>query len=312
MILTTPLIARARAARTGRRAGHAGVGAAAGEQSRHSRRDPLTTSAARDCGRARASARLARRAARGARTTRAYLAQGSFRSALAGAAARRSGAHRLRHVDRPRALHGPRPVSRRAHHAAAAVVARRWPTCADPPPHEQIRPRLYPADAERQRGGRAARDARHRASRFVALAPGQRLGNQALAVLSPSSRQRLADASPHRRRRRRATTPTLRERSRGRAQGASSTRPAGCRCSLRRSSSAGAACSSPTIPRRSISRRRWERRRSPSSARRCRTSASARSPNAQRSPGTTRLPAAPVIGTARSGVRSATGAACAS
>ena len=107
----------------------------------------------------------------------AYLAQGSFRSALI---AMMTGAkERIGFASSTGRLLYTRQVAYRPdrHH-----VERLWSLamseCADPPTREQIRPRLYPSDEDRHRVDSLLRQSGSIEQPFVALAPGSAWGTK--------------------------------------------------------------------------------------------------------------------------------------
>jgi heptosyltransferase-2 len=107
----------------------------------------------------------------------AYLAQGSFRSGLL---AMMTGAkHRIGFASSTgRALYTTQLRYRPERHHAERLWSLAMSDCADPPTRAQIRPRLYPSDAERQRVDFLLRSSGGANDPFVALAPGSAWGTK--------------------------------------------------------------------------------------------------------------------------------------
>jgi heptosyltransferase-2 len=107
----------------------------------------------------------------------AYLAQGSFRSGLlavlTGAKERIGFASSTGHV-----LYSKQVPYRPDRHHAERLWSLSMTECADPPSGEQIRPRLYPSDADRRAVDLVLRRTDASDSTFVALAPGSAWGTK--------------------------------------------------------------------------------------------------------------------------------------
>jgi len=107
----------------------------------------------------------------------AYLAQGSFRSGLI---AMMTGAkERIGFASSTgRALYTTQlPYAPERHHAERLWSLAMSP-CADPPTRDQIRPRLYPSDEDRQKVDSLLRQSGSIGDPFVALAPGSAWGTK--------------------------------------------------------------------------------------------------------------------------------------
>jgi heptosyltransferase-2 len=129
----------------------------------------------------------------------AYLAQGSFRSGmlavLTGAKERIGFASSTGRV-----LYSKQLPYRPDHHHARRLWSLSMAECADPPSIEQIRPRLYPSDADRRGVDLLLRHVAGDGS-FVALAPGRRLADDfPIAVVGSSAdgeiAKHISDALP--------------------------------------------------------------------------------------------------------------------
>lgn len=107
----------------------------------------------------------------------AYLAQGSFRSGLL---AMLTGAReRIGFASSTgRVLYTTQISYRPEHHHAQRVWSLAMSDCADPPTHEQIRPRLYPSDADRAQVDQLLRKHGDSDRPIVALAPGSAWGTK--------------------------------------------------------------------------------------------------------------------------------------
>ena len=107
----------------------------------------------------------------------AYLAQGSFRSGLL---AMLTGAkERIGFASSTgRILYTKQVPYRPDHHHAQRVWSLSMSECADPPMREQIRPRLYPSDADRDAVDRLLRKNELLSQPIVALAPGSAWGTK--------------------------------------------------------------------------------------------------------------------------------------
>ncbi len=107
----------------------------------------------------------------------AYLAQGSFRSGLL---AMMTGAkERIGFASSTgRALYTTQMPYRPERHHAERLWSLSMSECADPPSHNQIRPRLYPSDDERHRVDLLLRESGSIEEPFVALAPGSAWGTK--------------------------------------------------------------------------------------------------------------------------------------
>ncbi len=107
----------------------------------------------------------------------AYLAQGSFRS---GMLAMMTGAkERIGFASSTgRALYTTQMPYRPERHHAERLWSLSMSECADPPSHNQIRPRLYPSDDERHRVDLLLRESGSIEEPFVALAPGSAWGTK--------------------------------------------------------------------------------------------------------------------------------------
>ena len=107
----------------------------------------------------------------------AYLAQGSFRSGLlammTGAKDRIGFASSTGRVLYTTQL----PYAPERHHAER-LWSLAMSQCADPPTHDQIRPRLYPSDEDRQKVDGLLRRSGSQGDPFVALAPGSAWGTK--------------------------------------------------------------------------------------------------------------------------------------
>jgi heptosyltransferase-2 len=106
-----------------------------------------------------------------------YLAQGSFRSGLI---AMMTGAHeRIGFASSTgRALYTKQLPYRPERHHAERLWSLAMSECADPPTRQQIRPRLYPSDEERQTIDHLMRRTDAGEEPFVALAPGSAWGTK--------------------------------------------------------------------------------------------------------------------------------------
>src|SRR5712671_2648292 len=107
----------------------------------------------------------------------AYLAQGSFRSGLL---AMMTGAkERIGFASSTgRALYTTQlPYAPERHHAER-LWSLAMSSCADPPTRDQIRPRLYPSDEDRQKVDGLLRRSGSHGDPFVALAPGSAWGTK--------------------------------------------------------------------------------------------------------------------------------------
>lgn len=107
----------------------------------------------------------------------AYLAQGSFRSGLM---AMLTGAkQRIGFASSTgRVLYTTQIAYRPEHHHAQRVWSLAMSECADPPTFQQIRPRLYPADGDREVVDRLLRKSGAQSEPIVALAPGSAWGTK--------------------------------------------------------------------------------------------------------------------------------------
>ena len=107
----------------------------------------------------------------------AYLAQGSFRSGLL---AMLTGAkERIGFASSTgRVLYTKQARYRPEHHHAQRIWSLAMYDCADPPSAEQIRPRLYPSDAEREAVDVILRTNSPMSRPMVALAPGSAWGTK--------------------------------------------------------------------------------------------------------------------------------------
>jgi len=107
----------------------------------------------------------------------AYLAQGSFRSGLlailTGAKERIGFASSTGRV-----LYTRQVQYRPDHHHAQRLWSLAMSDCADPPLRDQIRPRLYPSDADRDAVDRLLRKTNSVSQPIVALAPGSAWGTK--------------------------------------------------------------------------------------------------------------------------------------
>lgn len=107
----------------------------------------------------------------------AYLAQGSFRSGLLAmltAAKQRIGFA----SSTGRVLYTRQIQYRPDHHHAQRLWSLAMSDCADPPTADQIRPRLYPSDADREAVDRLLRKSNAVSHPLVALAPGSAWGTK--------------------------------------------------------------------------------------------------------------------------------------
>jgi heptosyltransferase-2 len=107
----------------------------------------------------------------------AYLAQGSFRSGLL---AMLTGAkERIGFASSTgRVLYTKQVQYRPDHHHAQRLWSLSMSDCADPPTYDQIRPRLYPGDADREAVDRLLRKAGAVSQPIVAVAPGSAWGTK--------------------------------------------------------------------------------------------------------------------------------------
>jgi heptosyltransferase-2 len=107
----------------------------------------------------------------------AYLAQGSFRSGLL---AMMTGAkERIGFASSTgRVLYTKQVPYRPDQHHAERLWSLAMSDCADPPSHDQIRPRVYPSDEERRRIDVLLRESGSSDEPFVALAPGSAWGTK--------------------------------------------------------------------------------------------------------------------------------------
>ena len=107
----------------------------------------------------------------------AYLAQGSFRSGLM---AMLTGARdRIGFASSTgRVLYTQQVPYRPDHHHAQRIWSLAMSDCADPPTREQIRPRLYPSDADREQIDHLLRKNGESTRPIVALAPGSAWGTK--------------------------------------------------------------------------------------------------------------------------------------
>ena len=107
----------------------------------------------------------------------AYLAQGSFRSGLlailTGAKERIGFASSTGRV-----LYTTQMPYRPEHHHTERLWSLAMSECADPPTHDQIRPRLYPSDADRAQIDHLLRKNGESSQPIVALAPGSAWGTK--------------------------------------------------------------------------------------------------------------------------------------
>ncbi|MEO8579192.1 MAG: lipopolysaccharide heptosyltransferase II [Gemmatimonadales bacterium] len=107
----------------------------------------------------------------------AYLAQGSFRSGML--AMMTTAQERIGFASSTgRALYTKQIPYRPEKHHAERVWSLAMSDCADPPTREQIRPRLYPSDEDRQVIDRLFRRSGMGMEPFVALAPGSAWGTK--------------------------------------------------------------------------------------------------------------------------------------
>ena len=106
-----------------------------------------------------------------------YLAQGSFRSGLMGML---TGARdRIGFASSTgRVLYTEQIPYRPEHHHAQRIWSLSMSGCADPPTREQIRPRLYPSDADREQIDHLLRKNGEPTRPIVALAPGSAWGTK--------------------------------------------------------------------------------------------------------------------------------------